>query len=184
MLRVDGYFRDRDSRGRSVIRLKCTCDCGRTASPAKEKVTGGQTKSCGCLLEKSRQTLGEKRRLPDGVASFNETYGAYKKSATERGYTFELTKNEFKEIATKPCIYCGDVLTNIKRPSDAGKRTRNGYWRYTGIDRYDNSIGYTLSNSVPCCRVCNRVKTDMDVDTLKIHLQKMVDNIAIWERTA
>jgi 5-methylcytosine-specific restriction endonuclease McrA len=29
-----------------------------------------------------------------------------------------------------------------------------------GIDRVDNSIGYTPDNCVPCCTQCNRIKLD------------------------
>ncbi len=33
-----------------------------------------------------------------------------------------------------------------------------------GIDRYDNSIGYTLDNCVACCTLCNIIKLDWDTE--------------------
>jgi len=178
-LKVLGYFRDRDSRGRSVIRLRCLCDCGKECSPCKEKVVAGQTRSCGCLLEETRSKLGERMMKNPGEAAFNEVFGSYKKGANVRNYEFSLSKTEFLDIIIKPCLYCGSILTN-----EHSRNGSNGFFKYTGIDRYDNKIGYTIDNSVPCCRVCNRMKTDMGVDVLYEHLNKMLDNSNVWKRTA
>lgn len=35
---------------------------------------------------------------------------------------------------------------------------------YTGVDRVDNGIGYTIENVVPCCGTCNHAKSAMSVD--------------------
>lgn len=53
----------------------------------------------------------------------------------------DLTKEEFKELISKPCTYCGD----------SGK---------IGLDRIDNSTGHIKSNVVPCCYECNTAKSD------------------------
>jgi hypothetical protein len=34
----------------------------------------------------------------------------------------------------------------------------NGDFVYNGIDRRENSIGYTLANCVSCCGPCNMMK--------------------------
>lgn len=34
----------------------------------------------------------------------------------------------------------------------------NGEYHYNGIDRKNNSKGYTLENAVPCCGQCNIAK--------------------------
>lgn len=169
----------RDTSGRSKIILSCICDCGERTTVHKDRVLRGHTKSCGCLQNETRKLWGESQALSYGEATANETYASYKKSAGVRGFTFDLTLDEFIAIITKQCLYCGDYLTNEKRG-----RYKNGSFRYTGIDRYNNSLGYVKGNCVPCCRVCNRIKTDMGVDELEIRLRKMLDNLNIWKRTA
>lgn len=39
-------------------------------------------------------------------------------------------------------------------------------WRliYNGIDRIDNAKGYTIENSVTCCKRCNFAKRNMSYD--------------------
>lgn len=79
----------------------------------------------------------------------------YKRYATgvEKRYadnvSFELTEEEFKELCTTDCIYCGE-LPGISTHS--GKFTRNS------IDRLDHKQGYIYSNCVPACWPCNRMK--------------------------
>ena len=69
-------------------------------------------------------------------------YLRYKRSATKRGYLFLLDYDEFCDLVSQPCYYCD----KIDLP-------------YNGIDRIDNSMGYELNNCVPCCCVCNRMKS-------------------------
>lgn len=172
-------YKTRTKQGRSQRRFKCSCDCGKYTDVEKAKVIGGITKSCGCIQKEMRKSLGDKQRLGLGESARNHVYSTYKKSAKQRDIEFNLSFDEFLNIIVKPCIYCGDFLSNkLSKPS------MNGYFEYTGIDRYENSIGYTKDNSVPCCRVCNRVKTDMDIDTLFNHLIKMISNKSFWQRTS
>lgn len=53
----------------------------------------------------------------------------------------DLNKEEFKNIISKPCTYCGDI-------------------RKIGLDRIDNSKGHIKTNVVPCCYECNTAKSD------------------------
>jgi hypothetical protein len=53
-----------------------------------------------------------------------------------------LSLEEYTNLISFPCDYCGGVL-----PA----------WGY-GLDRKDNALGYTLENSVPCCTRCNTMK--------------------------
>lgn len=172
-------YRTRTKQGRSQRRFKCSCDCGKSTDVEKAKVIGGITKSCGCIQEGMRRNLGKIRMLPKFEASMNEVFSVYKKGARKRGFSFELSKEKFIEIITKECIYCGDRLTNLH-----DKESNNGNFSYTGIDRYDNSIGYTVDNSVPCCRVCNRIKTNMTTEQMYEHLNKIIKNAKVWQRTA
>lgn len=165
--------------GRSRLFLKCVCDCGTVALKDKCHVLSGYSKSCGCMQVKMRKGLGDRMKKGYGEAAFNETFGQYVKAARMRGYPFELSKEQFKEIITKPCIYCGETLTQEKH-----KPSRNGTFKYTGIDRYDNTKGYTTDNAVPCCCKCNRMKTNMSVEEFESRLNKIIAHKAFWLRTA
>ena len=69
-------------------------------------------------------------------------YSRYKKSATQRGYSFDLSEDEFKLFWQKDCSYCGSPIKTI------------------GLDRIDSSIGYQIDNIISCCTRCNRMKSD------------------------
>ena len=172
-------YRKYDENGRSRLFEICFCECGNEAHIEKSKLLGGHTQSCGCLQKEARANLGERFKKEYGEAAFNECYAAYQKSAMKRNYSFELSKEEFKDIITQPCIYCGASLTQEKRKNGA-----NGTFKYTGIDRYDNSKGYSIDNCVPCCSICNRIKTNMPIEKLEEQLERIISRKSMWKRTA
>lgn len=97
-----------------------------------------------------------KKTLPYGVASANRLFMAYKRYAKKRNREFSLTKEEFLTIIVASCVYCARSLTQ-----EYGGKNYNGLFRYTGIDRLDNAIGYTSNNCVACCKDCNFMKRAM-----------------------
>ncbi len=156
--------------------LKCRCSCGKIVIKEKNKVVSGYTKSCGHLQKEMRKNLGELKKLPFGEATANETYENYKKNAFKRGYKFKLTKEEFKNIVTKPCFYCGQQGTQTKR-----SKQNNGAFQYTGIDRYDNTKGYEKENCVPCCKTCNMMKGSMTPLEFKERMEIILKS-KYWEK--
>ncbi len=46
-------------------------------------------------------------------------------------------------------------------------------YAHNGVDRLDNAKGYTLENSVPCCKHCNIAKRSMTVDEFKQWISKV-----------
>jgi hypothetical protein len=40
-------------------------------------------------------------------------------------------------------------------------QSKNSDYRYNGVDRVNNGIGYEPDNSVSCCKICNRAKDVM-----------------------
>jgi hypothetical protein len=72
-------------------------------------------------------------------------YSLAKGQAKRRKWEFTLTYEQYKGLIEKPCEYCQKELNK------------------TGscLDRADSSIGYTLSNSVPCCHDCNLIKNNL-----------------------
>lgn len=78
-----------------------------------------------------------------------------------------MNKAQFKEIISRKCFYCdGEPKDFFKREND------NGKYLYNGIDRKINHLGYTVNNSLPCCRICNRAKSDMNYDDFVIYISK------------
>jgi len=68
----------------------------------------------------------------------------YKKGAKLRNLEWLLTDEDALELFSEPCAYCGD---------SGG-----------GIDRMDNTKGYTPDNCRPCCKTCNFMKLKMGVE--------------------
>ena len=134
----------------------CQCDCGNHAEIRSTHLLSGQT-GCGC---------GQK--LPEGESAFNSLLDTYKRNARTRGLSFRLTKEQFRSITGEPCFYCkAGPSAIIERPR------QNGIYVYNGIDRVDNTKGYSVSNCVPCCKICNWMKNDMDQKEFLTHVHKM-----------
>jgi hypothetical protein len=159
------------------VKLKCLCHyCNN-----EKEMSGGRIKkrnSCGCQQNNSSEwkRKGAKTmpwQLPKGEAARNDLIKQYKKGAEKRNLAYDLTTEEFVEIITGKCHYCGDSLTNTKK----GQGKTSGDFKYTGIDRVDSSKGYTKENSVPCCWMCNNMKYTTEKDVFLNHIKKIYENI-------
>ena len=73
-----------------------------------------------------------RQQLPD------QRLKQYKRRAKQNGLCWEID-NEFAGLLKQPCHYCGATHS-------------------IGVDRVDNSKGYTKENSVPCCKPINMMK--------------------------
>lgn len=155
VIEFDNYY---DVKGRRIPKWKCICDCGTVKSIPMNYLTTKQVRSCGCLLKENYIKLKtisvNKNKKTPGEAAFNEVLNSYKQRAKRKNYNWDLSLDEFKKIINRDCYYCGIT------PSQEWK-TANGSIFYNGIDRKDNSKGYTLENSVPCCKICNYAKRNL-----------------------
>jgi hypothetical protein len=148
---------------------ECLCDCGNTViKGCKNLEQSTQFYSCGCKLSKDRFSVFYFNKLSP-VQQSKGLYYIYKHEAQKRGYSFNLTPEEFCDITTQNCHYCG---IEPKQKFKEHNREVCIYY-YNGIDRVDNSIGYEFTNCVPSCGVCNRFKYDRTLDDF----MKRVDNI-------
>jgi hypothetical protein len=75
--------------------------------------------------------------------SQSTSYTNYKTRADKKTLEFSLSKEDFNDIIKNACYYCGKENTLLHK---------------NGIDRKNNTIGYTLTNSVTCCTECNYMK--------------------------
>lgn len=108
------------------------------------------------------------KQLPYGEAAFNDLFARYKGKAEKRLLSFELTKEQFKQLTTQECRYCGRQPHRIHTVNK-----RVGEYVYNGIDRVDNDIGYVESNSYPCCYDCNRMKHNMGEKEFLEHIERI-----------
>lgn len=97
-------------------------------------------------------------------------YRAYVAGSIKRGYNFELSEEEFRELTSMKCVYCGSEPSNVYRNEE---RFYNGNYIYNGIDRVDNTQGYSKENCVPCCKKCNYMKRNLTYDDFIDHCRKI-----------
>lgn len=132
---------------------QCVCACGAESEVCISDLKRGHSKSCKCaqLDYAASLTSSNNPNFKDGAsAGKNRVIWQYKHDAKNAGREFSLTDAQFWEIVSSDCFYCGDAPKE-----DHLKVVRNG------VDRKDTSLGYTLSNSVACCKYCNRAKSDL-----------------------
>jgi len=88
---------------------------------------------------------------------------------------FELEFDWFVEAIHMPCFYCGrrDINSSVI-PSKRKGETLIPHFRYNGIDRIHNEVGYVKDNCVPSCIVCNRAKNSMPYDEFIEWIETMV----------
>jgi hypothetical protein len=140
-------------RSHNNVLWLCRCDCGNLSKIKASALVNN--KSLGC------RNCSNKRSLPVGEAALNDLITTYKFRANKKKLEFSLLKKQFKEITSKNCHYCGRKPSHKMNRPHRGKLTRfNGDYIYNGIDRKDNSKGYTLDNSITCCKNCNSMKGD------------------------
>lgn len=152
------------------------CRCGNIKIFWKKSAIIRQ-KTCGCGTDEAGLSGKQARSIKSRMQG-------YKSGAKKRGFEWLLSYEDFVRISTKACLYCGfepkkwDCMTNspsLKKDSpNVDARDYEIY--FTGVDRYDSKLGYTVENSVPCCKNCNRAKSDMSFEEFKKHIK----NIYQW----
>lgn len=141
----------RDSQGAKV--WLCQCDCGkRRSGPTTARLKLGASLSCGCLRGMRRAT-SPRHRIAEGQASLNALWTSYRIGARKRGHAWGLSREEFADLTKGDCFYCDAAPTKTIQPPNVWSP-----YTYNGVDRVDNAVGYRLSNCVPCCTTCNKIK--------------------------
>jgi hypothetical protein len=142
---------------------KCVCDCGTERIVNAMRLRSGRSKSCGCL----KGTLIAKKRNHNGLEPiFNLKICSYKSRAKKKKLEWSLTDEQVVNLFKGNCHYCGCEPNN----RFTGGRLK-GVLIYSGIDRIDNSLGYTAENTVSCCKIDNHAK---DVLTYKEYIDHIM----------
>lgn len=140
------------------------CDCGNIIETSLQHIVDGHVRSCGCLRKENSRLLAQKIHSEHkeyhkefGVSCRNHLYTQYRKGAKQKGREFSLTVEQFAQLTSAKCYYCGLSPNKIFR-----RKGMYGEYKYNGIDRVDNTKGYSIENCVPCCWECNKAKLDRD----------------------
>lgn len=116
-----------------------------------------QTHKEGAVKRVQKYTAKNKEKVYGYGKQYNQTLqGRYRillTRAKKWGAPYILLA-DFTELSSQPCVYCGDD----------GR---------VGIDRVDNSIGYTRENSAPACTLCNFMKKALTAQDFLNHITKI-----------
>lgn len=158
------------------ITWECLCSCGKTVFVTRNKLVNGRVKSCGCLnnemrkLRTSKMTSARQKYSPQEASAKRIWNGRY----NDGNINFE----QFLNLSSQNCYYCDSPPINKYNESSSDKRRsvaakENGTFIYNGLDRIDQSLPHHLDNVVPCCKICNMAKRDMNRDAFI----KLINNI-------
>lgn len=157
----------------TCVAFQCQCACGNLTT-IRGADLGRTTNSCGCLhLEKAVKHISaqhDKNKLAYGESAFNRVRRAYARRAKMRGQDCTLTPDQFREKITKACHYCGSMPSSVSNEN-------NGAFVYSGLDRLRNDKGYTLENTVPCCRQCNLAKNALDLSDFEAWIVRVHERL-------
>jgi hypothetical protein len=145
-------YRASDKGRASIRKHNATSGMRKSKARYKQSHKGLAAESRFCATDKSRAIKRRYNQTPRG------RFRAYKVSASARGYVFDLTFEQFMTFWQKPCHYSGHAILTI------------------GLDRVDNTKGYTITNVVPCCTTCNKAKQAMGPDEYVAHCLSVVQH--------
>jgi len=96
---------------------------------------------------------------------------AYGRRAKRKNIEITLTEDEFIELVTSNCHYCGkDWKTETRRVNKVSVNMLT-------IDRKDSKLGYHKSNCVSCCKQCNTIKMDMPYEQFISHIKTIIEHL-------
>lgn len=142
-----------ESHNKSKKLWHCKCECGNENDVSVFHLKSGKVKSCGCSHKGPQFHI----RRPQNESLKLEILSVYKYCAKRSERAFKLSKSQFFKLIESDCHYCGC------KPNNTNKKflKYDENFRYNGIDRKDNTKGYTNTNVVTCCEICNRAKLKM-----------------------
>lgn len=154
------------NRKRSI--WECRCDCGKIVIVPSNYLTTGDTQSCGCLAKDKLRCRSKYSNLDISEAIRQQLLARYKHRASHRQLAMSLSGEDLIYLTSKPCGYCG-CWPNQKFKIRGHKQTI----LINGIDRVDNTLGYSRRNCIPCCMSCNRMKNATKVEEFLSQIKKI-----------
>lgn len=159
---------------------RCVCDCGKETNTRNQNLLSGKSKSCGCGDIQRKRDLANRlkesnKKDPKTVAQ-RQVFLYYKKGAISRNLEWSLSEDTVIELINSRCYYCNSIPNNVVKVyrSDGNIEIKLG-----GIDRVDNSKGYTKENVVPCCKICNTAKMQMTLPEFKNWIKSIYERMKL-----
>lgn len=107
-------------------------------------------------INKAKYRTRTDKNRDDRKYSYKWRLQRLKHKSKSKNYKLDINLDTYTSLLDKGCHYCYSLLN---------KETG------AGLDRVDNSKGYTLDNVIPCCGKCNQVRN--------VHLTKEEMEIAM-----
>lgn len=150
----------------------CRCSCGSEKTVALSDLMHKKSTKCySCAQKIWKEQSSIRTKSP-----YERLYEVYKKNADRASREFSLDFVDAILLFTSDCHYC------LASPQSPAPRS-DGEFFYNGIDRKDNSVGYTKENSVACCTICNMAKRGYDYEKFVAWIQGAADRIATHKLT-
>lgn len=149
---------------------KCLCECGQITEKRSSNLRTKQVKSCGKCDVHKKSTKN---------SVYKKHFNSIKSGAKSRELDFSLLYEEYIDIIMKNCFYCGsngDVHYAYSRRRYSKGIEHDVSAKFNGLDRIDSNIGYKITNVVPCCFDCNRMKTDFDLQHFLEKVEKIYEH--------
>ena len=149
------------------------CSCGTEREVLYKNYKRGKSRSCGCYNREIITGRPSVHRKAYGESDFQFIFNVYKKGARDRKLEFSLTREEFRELTSSYCYFCG---VEPKQKTGRVNYTQTfGEYLYNGIDRKDNSKGYVFDNCLPCCKICNYAKHKRSLEEFEEWLDRVAE---------
>jgi len=146
------------------------CICGQDFKKGTNDLDG----PCICCKSCYKQKYYEYSRKADENILKNQQYSRYQDNARKRNHEWNISNEDFCLLISKKCYYCDSYPDREVK----GKSKNNPLVILVhGLDRVDNSKGYSLENCVTCCELCNRAKRALDLEEFETWIKKISDNL-------
>lgn len=174
-LQVLDYVFKKDGKHQNRWVWKCQCSCGELCYVRTTLLTN-ETPQNHCIKCSRKERLS-KVILGGFLSIRNRVYRNYKRTAKQRNYNFELSFEQFDRLISQPCYYCGCAPKEHK--GEQCYTYNKGIFKRNGVDRLKNSIGYTIENTVACCKQCNTAKMDMPLNQFYSWVYNLFNNLKL-----
>jgi hypothetical protein len=123
-------------------------------------------RQCNLEYENSHNSMGMCRpcykKFSYNIAKcdIRNKWNALRLRAKEIDKPLEISKIEYEGLLKSGCFYCGSDLFKFGGSS---------------LDRIDNTLGYVVTNVVPCCKNCNITRNTLySVEETKVMIQALL----------
>lgn len=155
---------------------RCKCNCGEIFECRQygiDKRMG--CKSCTAKKSGTKRSIEEHKGIEQHGLKLRK-FREYEKGAKKRNLSFYLTFEQFLELSSGKCNYCGKE-PHVYKGDLVYMQSECEPWKRNGIDRVNSSKGYSINNCVPCCEKCNYAKHEMTIDEFKEWVITVYNNL-------